>query len=160
MAWLDPSLEVWLIGACGFVATAAALYALGCARYPAVRLIYPAAAISAAAYAVVGAGLWITAQSLGILIGPSEIVVALSGTLLFQLIPVNLVGVSFGEVAGMAIYMAYGLDRPEAIFLVTNAYLQRLGAALVGGALEAVQSAHWLLDDGRDAACSVTTTLR
>jgi hypothetical protein len=58
---------------------------------------------------------------------------------------VNLVGVSLGEVAAVAIYMAYGLERPDAVLMVTLAYLQRLAAALVGGGVEAVHSARWLM---------------
>jgi uncharacterized membrane protein YbhN (UPF0104 family) len=148
LTWLDPPLDVWLALVAGAVILAAGFYLAVGRRHPRVRLIYPAAAASAGAYALLAAGIWIAAESLGIRISSTEILVALAGTLLFQLIPVNLVGVSFGEVAAVAIYAAYGLDRPEAVFLATIAYLQRLAAALVGGGLEAVHSARWLIGRG------------
>lgn len=148
--WIDPPVELWLSAVAALAATAAVLYILGQSRYPRLRLIYPAAAVSAGAYAIVGGGLWIAADALGIRVSSTEILVALAGTLLFQLIPVNLIGVSFGEVAGVAIYMAYGLDRPDAVFLVTIAYLQRLAAAVLGGGVEAVHSARWLVANGND----------
>jgi hypothetical protein len=99
---------------------------------------------------VLAAGIWIGAEAWGVAIDPTEVLVALAGTLLFQLIPVNLVGVSFGEVAAVAIYMAYGLSRPDAVLLTTIAYLQRLAAALLGGGLEGVTSARWLLTRRRE----------
>lgn len=141
---LSPSLAVWGSGVAFAAAVAGIVYLLARERYPRLRLIYPAAGLSAVAYAVVAAGIWIAAEALGIRISSTEILVALSGTLLFQLIPVNLLGVSFGEVAAVAIYAAYGLARPEAVFLTTIAYLQRLAAALIGGGIEAWFSARSL----------------
>lgn len=145
LPWLDPPVEVWAAGVGVAALVAGAIYLLARHRYPRLRLIYPAAAVSALAYALIAAGIWIAAEALGIRVSSTEIVVALAGTLLFQLIPVNLIGVSFGEVAATAIYMAYGMSRPDAVFLVTIAYLQRLAAALVGGLLEGVDSGRWLL---------------
>ncbi len=141
---LSLPVKYWGLGVALAVLVAGVVYLLAHQRYPRLRLIYPAAGLSAGAYAVVAAGIWIAAEALGIRISSTEILVALSGTLLFQLIPVNLLGVSFGEVAAVAIYAAYGLDRPEAVFLTTIAYLQRLAAALIGGGIEAWFSARSL----------------
>jgi uncharacterized membrane protein YbhN (UPF0104 family) len=145
LRWLDPGPRAWwgLLG--GLAVLAGAVYLLARRRYPTLRLLYPATLISAAAYAVLAAGIWTAGAAWGVAIEPTEVLVALAGTLLFQLIPVNLVGVSFGEVAAVAIYMAYGLSRPDAVLLTTVAYLQRLAAGLVGGGLEGVASARWLL---------------
>jgi uncharacterized membrane protein YbhN (UPF0104 family) len=150
LEWLNPGPWVWwgLLG--GLAALAGLVYLLARKRYPTLRLLYPATLVSAAAYGVLAAGIWTAAEAWGVAIEPTEVLVALAGTLLFQLIPVNLVGVSFGEVAAVAIYMAYGLSRPDAVLLTTVAYLQRLAAALVGGGLEGVASARWLLTRRRE----------
>lgn len=145
LAILEPPIEIWAAAVAFAAAIAGIVYVLARRRYPRLRLLYPAAGLSAIAYAMVAAGIWMAAGALGIGIGSTEILVALAGTLLFQLIPVNLLGVSFGEVAAVAIYAAYGLARPEAVFLTTIAYLQRLAAALIGGGVEAAHSARSLL---------------
>ncbi|WP_156092450.1 hypothetical protein [Rhodovibrio salinarum] len=145
LRWLNPSPRVWWTLVAGLVVLVGLVYLLARRRYPTLRLLYPATLVSALAYAVLAAGIWTAAEAWGVAIEPTEVLVALAGTLLFQLIPVNLVGVSFGEVAAVAIYMAYGLARPEAVLLTTVAYLQRLAAALAGGGLEGVASARWLL---------------
>lgn len=101
------------------------------------RLFYPAVITSAIAHLLVAGAIWYVGHSLLLPINPAEVVVALAGTLLFQLIPFNLLGVSLGEVAAVAIYLAYGLPKSEALLLTTVAYTQRLVPALVGGAVEA-----------------------
>lgn len=145
LAILEPPFEVWAAAVAAAAAVAGVVYVLGRRRYPRLRLLYPAGGLSALAYALVAAGIWIAAEALGIRISSTEILVALAATLLFQLIPVNLLGVSFGEVAAVAVYGAYGLARPEAVFLTTIAYLQRLAAALLGGGVEVGHSARSLL---------------
>jgi uncharacterized membrane protein YbhN (UPF0104 family) len=151
LAWMNPDPVVWwsLVG--GLLALLGAVYLLARRRFPTLRLLYPATLVSALAYTVMAAGIWSAAAAWGVEIEPTEVLVALAGTLLFQLIPVNLMGVSFGEVAAVAIYMAYGLARPDAVLLTTVAYLQRLSAALLGGGLEGVASARWLLTRRREA---------
>ena len=52
--------------------------------------------------------------------------------------------------AALALYMAYGLSRPDAVLLTTLAYLQRLAAALIGAGVEGVASASWLLTRRRE----------
>lgn len=145
LAWLDPAPGVWLTALATIAVLAVGGYILFRARMPRLRLLYPAAGLSALAYALVGAGIWIAAESLSIEVSWAEILVAIAGTLLFQLIPVNFIGVSFGEFAAVAVYAGYGLERPDAVFLVTIAYLQRLAAAILGGVLESVDSARSLI---------------
>lgn len=156
LKWLDPSIGLWLGLISGFASLSAVFYILAQRRLPQLRLLYPAAAISAGAYAIMALGIWIAAEALDVGVGLTEILVALSGTLLFQLIPVNLFGVSFGEVAAVAVYIAYGLDRADAVFLVTIAYLQRLATALLGGLIEAVLSATWLVENKAGSRTSDT----
>ena len=151
LRWLNPGPRAWWGLLAGLGVLSGAVYLLARKRYPTLRLLYPATLVSAAAYALLAAGIWTAAEAWGVAIEPTEVLVALAGTLLFQLIPVNLIGVSFGEVAAVAIYMAYGLSRPDAVLLTTVAYLQRLAAALLGGGLEGVASARWLLTRRREA---------
>lgn len=144
LAWLDPPFWVWAVLLGTAVIGFFGLFAAARWRRPGLYSMFPAIAVSAVAQLIIAGGIWFATEGLAIEITLTEILVALAGTLLFQLIPVNLVGVSFGEVAAVAIYMAYGLSRPDAILLTTLAYLQRLVAALVGGGVEAVASARWL----------------
>lgn len=100
--------------------------------------LLPAVLISVLSHLIVAGAIWFVAQSLGIRAGIPEVVVALAATLLLQLVPVNLLGVTLGEVAAVTVYLGYGLDKPEALLLATVAYSHRLVCALLGGALEAV----------------------
>src|SRR5690606_24097314 len=110
--------------------------------------LLPATAASTGCYLLIAAAVWLAAEAMGIRISLAEVLVALAGTLLFQLVPVNLLGVSFGEVAAIAVYLAFGLEHPGAPMLTTLAYLQRLGAAIIGGAIEARHSFRWLSHNG------------
>jgi len=143
--WLDPPAWVWG-GIAGTVAlTAVALAALARYRRAELAALLSGTWISVLAYVVIATAIWSAAWTLAVEVSLAEILVALAGTLFFQLIPVNLLGVSFGEVAAVAIYMAYGLDRPDAVLLATLAYLQRLAAAAIGGAVEGAYSGRWFV---------------
>lgn len=136
LAWLAPSAWAWpaLVGA---VPLAWWLIVRGARRWgyrPAPLL--PAVLVSTAAYLAVAAAVWFVAGSLGIAVSLPEIVVVLAATLLLQLVPVNLLGVTLGEVASITLYLAYGLARPEALLLTAVAYSHRLVCAMVGGAFE------------------------
>lgn len=146
LAWIDPSPWGWAVLLGVVLAAAAGLVAWGrrTRAYRPAQLI-PAVGFSALAHLLVAAAIWLVAWRLGIAVNLAEVVVVLAGTLLFQLIPVNLVGVSFGEVAALALYVAYGLDRPEALLLVAVAYVHRLAAAVLGGIVEAVAALRHLL---------------
>lgn len=65
-----------------------------------------------------------------------EILFVLTGAFLFQMIPLNFIGVSAIEVAGAGLYMAVGLSVSEALTLVSLLYCYRVLIALVGGAWE------------------------
>lgn len=135
--WLAPPPWAWLLAlTCGI----ALMWLVGIMgrRSHAFRIapLIPAALISAVAHLLVAAAIWFVARSLGIPATFPEIVVALAATLLLQLVPVNLLGVTLGEVAAITVYLAYGLDRPEALLLATVAYSHRLIPAMVGGVIE------------------------
>ncbi len=148
LSWLDA--PAWLWGGLS-AATVAGFLALAVAahvRWPALWHLLPAIASSAVAYLLVASGVWLAGRALDIPLTLGEVLVTLSGTLLLQLVPVNLVGVSFGEVAAVALYMSYGLARPDAMILTVIAYLQRLVVALIGAGVESVHSAVWLHRNG------------
>ncbi len=136
-AWLTAPAWVWLLlllaaGALiwfiGFVARRTGAYQIA--------PLVPAVLISAVGHLLVAMAIWVVSQALGIPATFAEIVVALAATLLLQLVPVNLFGVTLGEVAAVTVYLAYGLDRPEALLLATVAYSHRLLPAMVGGLIE------------------------
>lgn len=137
LAWLTAPAWTWVLllmaaGAflwfVGFVARRTDIYR--------VAPLIPAVLVSAVAHLLVAAAIWFVSQSLGIAATFPEIVVALAATLLLQLVPINLLGVTLGEVAAVTVYLAYGLDRPEALLLATVAYSHRLIPAMVGGLIE------------------------
>lgn len=65
-----------------------------------------------------------------------EILFVLTGAFLFQMIPINFVGVGATEVAGVGLYVAAGLSLPEALTLVSLLYCYRLLIAITGGTWE------------------------
>ncbi len=137
LAWLTAPAWAWvlLLMAAGVFLWLISFVARRTDAYRAAPLI-PAVLISAVAHLLVSAAIWFVAGSLGIPVTFPEIVVALAATLLLQLVPVNLLGVTLGEVAAVTVYLAYGLDKPEALMLATVAYSQRLIPAMVGGVIE------------------------
>lgn len=137
LSWLTAPAWAWvlLLMAAGGFLWLVRFIARRTQAYQVAPLI-PATLISAAAHLLVAAAIWFVSQSLGIAATFPEIVVALAATLLLQLVPVNLLGVTLGEVAAVTVYLAYGLDRPEALLLATVAYSHRLVPAMVGGFIE------------------------
>jgi uncharacterized membrane protein YbhN (UPF0104 family) len=135
--WLAPPPWAWALALVGGIAVMWLVSAMGrrCHTFRVGPLI-PAVLVSAVAHLLVAVAIWFVARSLGIPATLPEIVVALAATLLLQLVPVNLLGVTLGEVAAVTVYLAYGLDKPEALLLATVAYSHRLIPAMVGGALE------------------------
>ncbi|WP_435104572.1 hypothetical protein [Arhodomonas sp. AD133] len=111
----------------------------------AIRPLLIAVSVSAGAHLIVATAVWLVASALVLPISLADVVAAMAATLLFQLVPVNLVGVSLGEVAAVAVYLALGLERPEALLLATVAYAHRLVIAVVGGFLEGIGAARGLL---------------
>ena len=137
LEWLTPPDWAWppLVAV---VPLAAWLIARGARRrrdYRAGPLVH-AVAVAAFAHLAIAGAVWFVATSLDIGVSFPEIVVALAATLLFQLLPVNFLGVTLGEVAAVSVYLAYGLARPEALLLTAVAYAHRLVAAMVGGGIE------------------------
>lgn len=65
-----------------------------------------------------------------------EILFVLTGAFLFQMIPINFIGVSAIEVAGAGLYLAVGLPATEALMLVSLLYCYRVLIALIGGGWE------------------------
>lgn len=143
--WLTPPAWAWVLLLVTGVVLIWLVGVIG-RRSHAFRIapLIPAVAISAVAHVLIAAAIWLVARALGIPIGFPEIVVALAATLLLQLVPVNLLGVTLGEVAAVTVYLAYGLERPEALLLATIAYSHRLIPAMVGGVIEG-GSALWAL---------------
>jgi len=149
LEWLTPPAWAW-----GLLATLvpvgawlARRIARRSGRYRAGPLL-SAVAVSATAHLLVAMAIWFVARSLGFPVVFPEVVVGLAATLLLQLVPVNLLGVTLGEVAAVTVYLAYGLDRPEALLLATVAYSHRLVAAMFGGALEGVAACSALRAQG------------
>lgn len=149
LAWLSLPGWVWA-PLVGIILAAWWLVVYGARRssmYDAGPLL-PAVAISVIAHLLVAGAIWFAARSLGIHASILEVVVAFAATLLFQLVPVNVLGVTLGEVAAVTVYLGYGLDKPEALLLATVAYSHRLVGALLGGTLEAVGAWRALRDPG------------
>lgn len=73
---------------------------------------------------------------------------ATASAIVFQVIPVNFLGIGGGEVAGVGIYILMGLSEQDAVLMVSSLYAYRLLTALLGGV--------WQLHDrrARDAAVS------
>ena len=85
-------------------------------------------AIAAAVFA--GASLW------QFDISYLQILFVLTGAFLFQMVPINLIGVSAIEIAGAGLYLAIGLSVTEALSLVSLLYCYRILIALIGGLWE------------------------
>lgn len=135
--WLTPPAWPWVLALMAGVALMWLVSVIGRRSHTfRVAPLIPAVLIAAVAHLLVAAAIWFVAGSLGIPAAFPEIVVALAATLLLQLVPVNLLGVTLGEVAAVTVYLAYGLDKPEALMLATVAYSQRLIPAMVGGVIE------------------------
>ena len=137
LEWLTAPAWVWLVLllAAGAIIWFIGLIARRTGAYRVAPLV-PAVIVSALAHLLVAVAIWFVGQALGISATFAEIVVALAATLLLQLVPVNLFGVTLGEVAAVTVYLAYGLERPEALLLATVAYSHRLLPAMVGGLIE------------------------
>lgn len=135
--WLIPSVPGWMLLIALIPVACWLAHRIGrrSGAYRSTPLV-PAVLVSVASYLLVAGAIWFVARSLGIQIAFPEVVVALAATLLLQLVPVNVLGVTLGEVAAVTVYLAYGLDRPEALLLVTVAYSHRLVAAILGGMVE------------------------
>lgn len=135
--WLAPPAWAWVLALVTGVALMWLVGVIG-RRSHTFRIapLIPAVLISAVAHLTVAAAVWVVSQSLGIAIGFPEIVVAFAATLLLQLVPVNLLGVTLGEVAAVTVYLGYGLDEPQALLLATVAYSHRLIPAMLGGVIE------------------------
>lgn len=135
--WLAPPPWAWVLSLVAGVVVMWLVSVIGRRSHAfSIGPLVPAVFVSAVAHLLVAAAVWFAGQSLAIPIGFPEIVVALAATLLLQLVPVNLLGVTLGEVAAVTVYLAYGLDKPEALMLATLAYSQRLIPAMVGGVIE------------------------
>lgn len=65
-----------------------------------------------------------------------DILFVLTGAFLFQMIPINFVGVGATEVAGVGLYVASGLSLAESLTLVSLLYCYRVLIAIIGGAWE------------------------
>ncbi len=137
LAWLTVPAWAWvlLLMAVGAFVWLVGLSARRTNAYQIAPLI-TAVLVSAIAHLLVAVAIWLISQALGIAATFPEIVVALAATLLLQLVPVNLLGVTLGEIAAVTVYIAYGLDRPEALLLATVAYSHRLVPAMLGGLIE------------------------
>ncbi len=66
-------------------------------------------------------------------VGYLDLLFVLTGSLVFQAIPVNLAGIGVADVAGTGLYLALGLPASDALLLVSLLYFYRLVLALVGG---------------------------
>lgn len=66
---------------------------------------------------------------------------ATASAIVFQVIPINILGIGGGEVAGVGIYILMGLSEQDAVLMVSSLYAYRLLTALLGGV--------WQLHDRR-----------
>lgn len=87
-----------------------------------------------AAAITVGAGHW------QIDISYLEILFVLTGAFLFQMVPINFIGVGAIEVAGAGLYLAVGLSVSESLTLVSLLYCYRILIAFIGGVWEFVDA--------------------
>jgi len=76
------------------------------------------------------------ALSFSIQISWVHTVFVISSSMLFQLIPVSVVGLGATELAAVGLFMAVGAGRMDAVLLVSTAYSYKLLSALLGGLLE------------------------
>ena len=145
-AWsnIDP---IWLLTALGVaLVVGVALLAhgplrhrvfdlLGALRGIGSRLVRPAL-LSLAALTLVCASVYAFAAGSGIGVGWAPVAFALSASLLGMAIPVSLLGVTLGEVAGVGTLALIGLPPGVAVLLAAVAYGGRLLGAIQGALIE------------------------
>jgi uncharacterized membrane protein YbhN (UPF0104 family) len=80
--------------------------------------------------------LFFAAKSFNINICFTKVVFVLSTSLCFQILPISIAGIYVSEAAGIFMYLALGLTRPESLVLVASNYLFRIINSLIGGVFE------------------------
>ena len=88
------------------------------------------------------------ARWLGIQVAPEVLVFGISAATLGQVIPVTLAGAGPAEAAGVAVFLATGMEAADAGTLAALIYLTRLMAALEGGAWEMAEGLRVLMRRG------------
>ena len=91
-------------------------------------------------HTIIAAAVAIGARYWEIEISYLEILFVLTGAFLFQMVPINLIGVGATEVAGVGLYVAAGLSLPESLTLVSLLYCYRVLIAITGGAWEFLEA--------------------
>lgn len=79
---------------------------------------------------------YVVAVGADIRVGATQVIFAISASLLGMVLPLSLLGVTAGEAAGAGIFALLGLSPGAAVLLVSAAYLGRLIGAMQGGVLE------------------------
>jgi uncharacterized membrane protein YbhN (UPF0104 family) len=70
-----------------------------------------------------------------------DVLFATASAIVFQVVPLSILGVGAAEVVGVAIYLLMGLSETDAVLMVSSGYAYRLLTALLGGV--------WQLSDRR-----------
>ena len=95
-----------------------------------------AACYSLMMHLLIAAAVFVGATHWAIEISYLQILFVLTGAFLFQMVPLNIVGVGAIEIAGAGLYLAVGLTGPQALTLVSLLYCYRILIAMVGGLWE------------------------
>ena len=121
------------------------LLALSVARK---RQLATASLYSLIMHLVIAAAVLCGAQHWHIEISYLQVLFVLTGAFLFQMVPINVIGVSAIEIAGAGLYLAVGLTAAEALGLVSLLYCYRILIALLGGLWEFVDG--WRTQQSKD----------
>ena len=89
---------------------------------------------------LIAAAVFVGSFGWGLEIGYFQILFVLTGSLIFQGLPINLAGVGVAEIAGTGLYIALGLPASAAVLLVSLLYCYRILIALIGGLWELTAS--------------------
>jgi len=145
-AWAGIDLTWVLVTVLAALALGAAMMAHGSLRRQiwdllgALRTIWPRLALptlySLAALALVCASVFAFAVGSGVRVDWAPVSFALSASLLGMAVPVSLLGVTLGEVAGVGTLALIGLTPGVAVLLTSVAYCGRLFGAMQGAVIE------------------------
>ncbi len=80
-----------------------------------------------------GGAVFFAATAFGVIVAPVEVVFAVAASMFALLIPVSVVGAGPVEVAAVGVFVALGVQPPDAVLLASIVYSCRLVGALQGG---------------------------
>lgn len=108
-----------------------------------------ALAFSLAMQALLAVAVWNLARGWQLEISYTDILGVIACAALLQVVPLNLGGLHFGDVAAGGLYVLHGLSVAEGALLAATLYCLRVSVALVGGAWEFLRKRRGAASGGR-----------